>query len=191
MDQEHVGTEELAAFLEGSLDLNARRVVTRHLDGCPRCRATATLAGGTLGEVERKRRRRIWVVPTIAAAAVAALLLVPWGGSERSEPSSPQRNQPSEGTPSVDVVTPTDQSEIEPDDIRFVWRSAGPGATYDLTITDREGVVVLTQPTADTVLFLPGTVTLVPGVRYFWFVDALLGDARSATTGFLEFRVRP
>ncbi len=64
-------------------------------------------------------------------------------------------------------------------------------AHYVLTVTDENGDVVWTAETSDTSLVLPRGVDLKSGSRYYWYVDALLDDARSSTTGVREFTIRP
>lgn len=75
--------------------------------------------------------------------------------------------------------------------LRFVWRSAGPAATYRLTLTDPSGAPVWTSSAPDTAVVLAETVKLEGGRAYFWYVDALLPDGRSATTGVQQFRTSP
>jgi hypothetical protein len=101
------------------------------------------------------------------------------------------RGEQSEGTLRFAAVVPLDGQQVHPDSLLFQWRSQGAGVSYRLTLTNGIGDVVWTASTSDTSVALPGGVGLAPGREYFWYVDALLGGARSSTTGVLEFVVTP
>jgi hypothetical protein len=74
--------------------------------------------------------------------------------------------------------------------VTFAWRSAAPGATYRLSLTDPAGALAWTEETTDTLAVVPDSVSVAKGDTYFWFVDTTLPSGEVATTGIQEFVVR-
>jgi hypothetical protein len=96
-----------------------------------------------------------------------------------------------EAVPEVLAVAPAPGAALGPERIEFVWEAVESNATYRFTLTDEGGDPLWTAETTETAVTLPGEVSLEPGGRFFWFVDALLADGGSATTGIQNFTVRP
>ena len=90
----------------------------------------------------------------------------------------------------VPIVSPADQATIEDSVIVFRWLSAGSDATYRLTLQDATGTVVWDVSVADTTAALPHRIILGARQRYYWSVDALLSDGRSARAGVHVFTTR-
>ncbi len=88
------------------------------------------------------------------------------------------------------AVGPIGAAVVPVDDVVFTWRAAATDAHYVLTVTDARGDVVWTTAPADTTATLPTSVGLEAGSYYFWFVDAFLDGAHSATTRVQEFQAR-
>lgn len=79
----HLGDEQVAAFVDGSLDARRRSDVQAHLRACADC-------AREVGELEtwaRPRRRPRWGVYAAAAAAVLLVVLVPVASRWRSVPA--------------------------------------------------------------------------------------------------------
>ena len=72
----------------------------------------------------------------------------------------------------------------------FTWRSVAEGATYRLSLTDEAGDVLWTVNTPDTTVALVD-IMLEADQLYYWYVDALLHDGGSATTGVQQFMTPP
>jgi hypothetical protein len=53
------------------------------------------------------------------------------------------------------------------------------------------GGTVHSEASSDTALLLMDSGMLVPDQAYFWYVDALLADGSTATTGVQRFSTRP
>jgi hypothetical protein len=70
----------------------------------------------------------------------------------------------------------------------MVWASAGSNAAYRVALTTLGGVTVWRASTSDTVATLPDSVRLAPDATYQWWVDALLADGTTRSTGIREFR---
>ena len=192
----HLVVGDLAAYLEGKLDDERVGQVESHLSACHECRSELSSAARALRGVRRAKRRAIQSPAVAVAAAIVLLLgaavvadrLAEDGGVFRGDEGSRQ----TEGVPLLQPVQPISGSLVARDSLRFEWRSLG-GADgfYTLTLTDMEGDVLWRGTTRDTVLSLLDEVALERGSTHFWYVDALLDGAASATTGIQEFRTKP
>lgn len=183
----HPSDEQLAAFLDGSLEGPERSRIVEHLEECDDCRMAITVAAATLAEPPGRGSLH-WLGPLVAAAAIVILVVLP--ASWMSAPENmgaPLRSERVEGTPRFTALQPADGavSSARPS---FRWESAGEGATYELTLTDEVGDVLWSGRTDATTLALPDSLSLPDG-SYYWTVDALLEAARPATTGPRRFRV--
>ena len=186
-DTAHLSPEIIAAYLAGESTEAERRTVQYHLLDCANCRQDVAEATALTAD-PRPRRWAAIAIPAAAAAAALFLMLPGQGGPPNGVTV---RGPGSEGVPQFAVVTPADGAPVIADSLVFVWRSEGPGAHYVLTVTDESGDVVWTAATADTLLVPPRAVGFASGRRYYWYVDALLDEARSSTTGIREFTIRP
>lgn len=197
---DHPSDEVLAAFLEGTLPAGERDAVASHLEQCASCRDELALAGSVLAELEqeaveaapspgRDRWVRRWSMALVAAAA-ALLLLVPASRWLDGPPPDQriERVGSFEGRTTLDAVAPVEGADVEAQEVRFVWRPSGTEAHYELTLTDAVGEVVWSVATSDTVAAPGDAVQLAPGT-YYWVVDALLPDAREASTDVHRFVV--
>jgi hypothetical protein len=124
----------------------------------------------------------------VAAAVVAFLVANPF--AERPEDSL-LRSQGGEGTRQIAALLPADGDTVSLANLTFVWGAVEPDARYRLTLSTDEGAEVWTATAPDTILSLPDGVTLNPGASYVWYVDALLMDGTSATTGTRKLTVEP
>ena len=159
-----------------------------HLADCEECR-------DEIAEVtalaRRSARSRWWYIMLPAAAAAAILLLVglPSRIGERREPTL--RTAVGEGVSTITVVTPVTGDSVRLDGFELTWRSFAPDAQYNVRLTTAEGTEVWRTSTKDTSATPPSNVGLLPGMTYFWYVDALLPDGSTATTGIRRFTVGP
>jgi len=191
---DHLSSQELAAHLDGTLAPDAARRVRAHLADCAECRMEASAVAGLLDEPPARGR---WLWPGVAglvAAGIAGILLLgptlrggsPTGDSLRAPGAAAQR----EAIAMIGVISPDTVAEAEPG-IEFRWESLGEGALYRITLTDAGGDPVWTTETYETALALPSDVPLERGATYLWYVDAILEDARTATTGIRRLTVGP
>jgi hypothetical protein len=190
----HVDDLELAAFVDGGLDADARRRVEAHLLACDDCRTLVAGTGGLLAQPAHRIRRRVLWIGGLSAAAAALLITVV---------SEPGDRVPASRTRDVEVVgpagigfapqAPPDGALVRPDTLSFYWTSAGDRATYQLTVSTEAGAIVWSDRTTNTSLALPAAVVgrLELGLDYYWQVDAVLPDLRSASTGPRRFTVMP
>ena len=186
-DPQHLSPELIAAYLAHETSAEEHRAAQRHLVGCAECRQDVAEAAALTADPRPRR----WIAIGIpaAAAAVALFLLLP--GQAGRPDGMVTRGPGNEGVRQFSAVMPAEKAPVSVDSLIFLWRSEGHGAHYVLTVTDESGDVVWTAETSDTSLELPRGVALKSGHRYYWYVDALLDDARSSTTGVREFSIRP
>ena len=185
---DHVRPEELAAYLNGKLRPEERRIAERHLLVCAECRQDLAEAA----ELGAGPRRSTWLTLGLPLAAAAVLALAVIGRGDRVPEAGPPvlRGPQAEGTRALASVGPADGAGVALDSLVFRWRSAAGQVHYVLTLTDEAGDVAWTTTTSDTSVALPSGVGLRSGERYYWYVDALLEGATSSTTGVREFIVK-
>jgi len=184
----HLTAGDLAGYLDRVLPPPERQRVESHLAECDECRAELV----QVARVVRGRRQRRWMIalPAAAAAGVALLLLVRPVATPPGEPVT-RGGGDEPGATVVAVAAPVEDAVVPRGGTTFVWRPLREEASYRVTVTDATGGVVWTGSTSDTALALPPTVSLAGGRSYFWYVDALLPDGRSATSGVRSFRTAP
>lgn len=189
--QEHPDPEDLAAYLDGRVSDRDGERIEAHAAECPECRREIADVTGTLARLGAARRWRVWA-PAAAAAAVLAVLLL---GAPRIDDGSDgavrfRGPDPAAEPAEILISSPPTDGTVGRDGLAFVWRSTGPDASYQLTLTDGEGAVVWEMETTDTVVSLPDTIDLEPGSAYHWYVDALLRSGWSTTSGVHSFTTR-
>lgn len=149
-------------------------------------------------EAAPHRRRTIgWgLAVSAAAAAIALFVLVDRPALDqppgRVADDSVFRSAPgpsSERVPRIEVIAPAARARA--DSLRFVWRSSARDALYRLTITDLAGEIVWEGTSPDTTRVLTPDEGIVSGRDYLWYVDAILPDARVATSGIHRVHTSP
>jgi hypothetical protein len=197
LNRGHLTTSQVAAILDRRLRPEERGEAIAHLSSCLECRhelAEMEHAFAALGSARRPTRRWTMVVAGIAAAVVVAALPVLLLPRRASAPSPFVVATRTGGVPAVDatapieVITPAEGAEAPPRR-ELVWHARGAGASYLVTVQDTSGAVLWSSSLVDTSATIPSSVGLVRGNRYYWSVDARLGDGVSAKTGAHEFRV--
>lgn len=169
-----------------------------HLLTCATCREEVRLglvvraelgAPAALHRVRSLPRRKSWLF--LGAAAAAAVVFVMARPSFQDRSDRPVVRGSEEGTPVISAVSPAPGAVLSPATLAFVWRSAGTGAQYRVTVTSERGDVVWTGGSADTVQRVPSNARLSDGKTYFWYVDALLPDGAAATSRVARFTLAP
>jgi anti-sigma factor RsiW len=178
----HVTPEALAGYLDHDLPGEERSQVELHLATCAECRAELAEVRGL-----QRRHRRQWARFLVPAAAAAMLVAIAWPRQTR-EPSDIRAVAPVNAP--LEIVAPLPSTEIAARPITFVWRSAGPGASYSVTLQAADGRTVWASTVADTVAVLPDSVALGSAQNFFWSVEALLPDGRAHSTGVKRVRTR-
>ena len=191
--------EALAAFASGTAALRRAEIVA-HLAACARCRhAVVSLAGAmddpkVAAELSRLETSRLshrvrWMAAGVAAAALLLILFVPQFSDRTSTGGPPLRG--GEGAATLSAVAPAEGEVVRAESVAFVWHPLVTGVQYRITVTDALGDVIWSAPSSDTTLAPGGAAGLQPGRIYFWYVDALLPDGRSATSGVRRLRTAP
>lgn len=191
--REHPDAEDMAAYLDGQVAEADRARFEEHIVSCPECRREIAEVSAFLTRTRRRRGWRVWAPAAVAAAAVAMLVvgpvLVDTGPADGARFRGPDPVGEA-GAVQIDAASPAEDGAVDSHSLTFAWHPGALAASYRLTLTDREGAVLWTHATTDTVAPLPDTITLEPGATYHWFVDALMEDGRNATSGVHSFMTR-
>ncbi len=182
----HLEADLIAAYVDGRAGRADAATVEAHLAECADCRREVIDVRRLLSG---RTRRWGWSAAVLAAAAVLLLVV---GGPDGPHPpvgSSTRSGRTASLAPAI--LAPVDGATLPGSAARFVWRSVSGSAAYRLTLTDDRGDMVWTTEGTDTSVAPPPTVRLSGGRTYYWSVDVLLRDGRSATTGFHGFRIVP
>jgi anti-sigma factor RsiW len=192
MTDPHLSVVTIAAYVDGTLDRDARAEADRHLATCATCRGELAEVADLIVDLPSARRSRTWrtLAGTLAAAGVVGLLFA-------SSARAPDRSTPTERTTSAAAATleivepPAAGTAGELRDGRVVWRAVEPLATYRVTVADTTGATRWSAETPDTVVVLPSSVRLQAGARYYLYVDALRADGWSLQSGPRAFTTAP
>ncbi|HEY8852299.1 MAG TPA: zf-HC2 domain-containing protein [Gemmatimonadaceae bacterium] len=187
----HLGSEEVAAYLDNTLSDAECARVKAHLADCGVCREEVVSVSKLLDRAPRSRSRVITFSGVAAAAVLAFLLLRPSPDSglpTRVAVRGPDTPLAAEGVSGVRAIAPMGR-QTTGDNILFVWHLPSPGATYRFTLTDERGNKIWVGSTNDTTLVVPKEFTPASKQSYNWFVDALLPDGSSITTGITSFQI--
>lgn len=199
----HLDSREIARYLDDELDAEERARLEEHLAGCPDCRAALREAWGARSWWRRRRWSHV-AIP-VGVAAAAALLFVALPFEEAGDSSVPSGGSPAPssverapgpaggGVARFPVRRPAEGATVSDasEGVVLVWAPLPGEVTYEVTLTGEDGTPMWTATTRDTVTRVPADVGLEPGGLYLWYVDALLADGRSATTGTRSFEVAP
>ncbi len=184
----HLQSSEVAAYLDRVLPVEKRERVEAHLADCAECRREII----DVSRVRNTARRRMrWMVFAPAAAAAAIVIFIVARPVPRSPGDGPVLRDGGDGSTSrVVLVAPAQDGPVHERAITFIWRSAGAGISYRLTLTNERGDVVWSANESDTTAQLPPTVGLRVGSPYHWYVDGLLPDGTSIASPVQQFTVR-
>jgi hypothetical protein len=184
----HLENGLAAAYVDGRLVAEDLAWVEAHLAECDACRLEIVAVRRLL----RRRTRRFAWLAVAGLGVAAALLLVLFRPSEQDGSRKPPlRGGDASVVEAPVAIDPPANAMISTESIRFTWRGSGAAVSYRLTLTDERGDVVWSTQTTDTAVVISRSVRLGSGRVYYWYVDALLPDGRSTTTGVHRFDVRP
>jgi anti-sigma factor RsiW len=189
----HPATEQMAAYLSGTLSPPEQAAFETHLATCRPCRQEMTSAQRLITSAPSRRRWLLVVAPAAAAAALALVLLYrgPRAAGPADELVREGRDAAAEGAAALVAFAPADRDTVDGRGLVFIWASPGDRPLYRITVTDGSGRAVWLRSTSDTAAALPADVPLAPGHTYFWYVDALDAGGTSLTTGTHSFTVSP
>jgi anti-sigma factor RsiW len=180
----HLEPTEVVGYVGHTLRAEDRRRVERHLADCDLC----TEEVAAISRLGGSRRRHSRWLPYVAAAAVLAgiVLLLPRGGSRGGADTL------RDGTPddAIAVVAPLEGAAVAAPPT-LVWRGVPGATTYRVMVTGLDGDSLWAAHTSDTAVTLPETIVADSGLTRHWYVDALLSDGGSRSTGVRAFRTSP
>lgn len=186
----HLPAGRVSAYLAGSIDAIGRAEVETHLAECEECRTEII----EVARLARYRKRFSWqvVMPLAAAAGIVGILLL---GPSRSQtaadaPLTVRSPDTMDSAAGIAVVTPVPGGTPDRGMV-LAWHQVQDASVYRVTVSDERGDSVWTGNTPDTTFVLPAGTILQSNRPYFWYVDALLRDGRSVTSGLQEFRAGP
>ena len=190
--QAHLKNGELADYLDRKLSGEELLRAEAHLADCDYCCEQVIVATRSLSDLEQKSRRPLMMWTGLAAATLAGVLILAPGLRGPDTAQEPILRDGSgalsqAGEEPIEVLAPSLGAELRRDSLHFAWRSIAPEALYSFTVTDAVGDVIWEGTTKDTALDLTSRIMIDDGKRYFWYVDALFGEGRSASTGVREF----
>ncbi len=194
-DDAHLGAARLAAFVDGTIDAEARLELVRHLASCGTCRdeladVQAMVAAAPAAQSRGIRR----LVPLAAFAAMLLMMVITRPSDVPTANQVSVRRAPlhssSDAPPAVSLVTPIEDALLMGTDVRLAWRDVEGDATYLVVVQDSTGTVVWSAVTRDTIAVVPRPVSLAPAGEYFWSVDAQWGDGRSSRSAARRFTVQ-
>lgn len=192
----HPESAAIASYLDDRLPAAEKARLQAHLAECSDCR-DEVVELVELMEAQKTGRRRRWIVPVVAAAAVAATVLLvsmPVVREESDRTSivrAPEAAAEREALRAISPLSPLQERPVERDALAFAWQPIAEDASYRLTVTDSAGVPMWVAETDQSRIVAPPDVDLESGTRYLWFVDAVLPDGTTATTGVQPFQIAP
>jgi hypothetical protein len=186
--------DAIAALAEGTLESGQRVAMLPHLAGCARCRiAVASVARALADPLVRRAVRtaqrggahRIRRLALVALPVAAALLLIVarWGtnfGPPVHRAAAVAAAQTPEPASPIGLVR-------EAGELR--WVLVAGADRYRVTLFDARPRVLYETEVVGSVAPLPDSVTLVPGARYLWKVEARIELDRWVASGLTEFSV--
>ena len=191
MTDEHLPVATIAAYVDDTLDDDARVAADRHLAVCADCRAELAEVSDLVVGLPTARRSRTWggvVGGVLAAAGLTGVLFL----SPAPAPTATTERTTTPSASTLEIVQPSASGQfVASEDAAIVWRAVEPRATYRVTVTDSTGATRWTAETLDTVAALPASVRLEAGARYFLYVDAQRADGWSLQSGPRSFTTAP
>jgi hypothetical protein len=185
---EHLSAENMAALVDRRLSVAARRIAEAHLADCHTCREEFVAVQRLVRSSRRLRRSLMIALPLGAAAALAFMWIRFDSVPQVTNPPSTLRGAP-EGMIEIAAVSPLNGTQVRADSVALIWRDVGDGVRYQVNLSTSDGSQVFSEATPDTLLRVRVTDQRLHAGTYFWYVDALLADGRTATTGVQRFEV--
>jgi hypothetical protein len=122
----------------------------------------------------------------LAAAVIGILILRGLDSSPNQELLRDGR----EGIASMEGISPVAPLGAVDPPVRFAWSGVGTDVFYRFALLDEAGAPIYSIGTRDVSIILPESVALNPDSSYHWYVDAILPNGRSITTGLQSFEIR-
>jgi len=202
MSNPHLDDDAIAAIVDG-LDRDSHHEAIAHFSDCSECRARLAAVVNLLddplvaAEIDnldarptRRRPAAYWTAgATLAAAAAITIIFV---GPNKLNRRADRTVAPSETRREATVTTTAPPRILSPSAITtndsLRWTSVPGADLYRVQVWDREGNVVASEDTRDTLLALPPKVARGGG-SYLWEVKARTGWDRWVSSDFLDLTI--
>ena len=181
---QHLDPRDVVAYVDHVATQSERARIESHLVTCPECRAEVSEAGHIIATLPSARR--IGRPVLITAAGIAAVLLIFLLPRADRRISPQHREAPVTTTIAPVILAPVGAVESTN---AFMWSSVPHTDRYELRVFNSDGSVVWQTETTDTVVSIPRSIILQPGVSYYWKVQAHTGIERSTSTDLVEFSI--
>jgi hypothetical protein len=182
---QHLDPRDVVAYVDRVAPPSERARIESHLVTCPECRAEVSEAAHIIATLPRSRGIRRSAL--ITAAGIAAVLLVFLLPRADRQTGLQHREAPVTTTIAPMIVAPVG---LVVSAGVFTWSSVPHADRYELHVFDSDASVVWQTETTDTVVSIPRSIILQPGVSYYWKVQAHTGIERSTSTDLVEFSIR-
>src|SRR5512143_809331 len=178
LDSGHLDPNDIAAYVDGALDDAGRTRADTHLADCGKCRAELIAVRRMVAHAPRHRR---WFALTTIAAAAAIVLLIVWPhGGERGAPGGPVVRDGDTPSAGVMLIAPDSVTALP---LSFAWHPVANATTYRVDLTTPTGALIWSGATSDTAMTVPDSLSLAAGAAFYYYVDALLTDGASVSSG--------
>jgi hypothetical protein len=200
----HLDDDVIAAIVDG-IDRGTHPGAVAHLSECAGCRARLSAVANLLDDPlvaaeinnldarpTHRRSAAYWTAgATLAAAAAITIIFVGpnklnRGANESIAPPGTQREATVTTTAPPRILSPAIIGVH--DSLR--WTSVPGADLYRIQVWDREGNVLVSEETRDTLLALSPKVARAGG-SFLWEVKARTGWDRWVSSDFLELNVKP
>jgi hypothetical protein len=179
----HLDPAEVVGYIQQTLSADSRRRAERHLADCEMC----TEEVAAIARLARPTGSPRWLPYAAAAAVLAGVVLLVPRGDRRAGGDTLRDGGPADA---IAVVAPADGAVL-PGPPTLVWLAVPKAATYRVMVTGSDGDSLWAAHTSDTAITLPETIAADSGVTRHWYVDALLADGSSLSSGMQSFRTGP
>jgi hypothetical protein len=204
MSSPHLDADVIAAIVDG-MDGDSHREGIAHLGNCAECRARLAAVANLLDDplvaaeiknldahATRRRPAAYWTAgATLAAAAAITIIFV---GPNKLNRRANEPVASSETRREATVTTTAPPRILSPVTIAanesLRWTSVPGADLYRIQVWDREGNVLVSEETRDTLLALPPKIARTGG-SFLWEVKARTGWDRWVSSDFVELNIKP
>ena len=192
---EHLSSDDVAAYVESRVSDAERRRIDSHLSACDLCRAEIIEVRSMIRSVPPARMapRTLGVIGAVAAGLV--LIAIPWRDLRRSatggaDVATERAVLPDAGRDSVVIVAPVPNASVVSEPLTFVWLRGVNDAQFRVTLLNTRGDIRWVTTTRDSAVVVPDSAIRYAGESYVFYVDALRADGTSARSSPRTFTVR-
>jgi hypothetical protein len=174
---------EIASYIDRGLSDRDRDRVEDHLVEYAECRDGLMQAQVLVDKTGRPQRFLIGAGVLAAAAALLFVVRMP-----TSPETEPRQRSPVIDQPGIIARGPMGGVAASGKPV-FAWSQVADAVSYHLTVSSMAGDSVWAYSGNDTLVVLPASVQLTPGVAYLWVTDAILANGSTRSTGLKQFEL--